>query len=150
MKAILLDTNVLLRAIDPTNAELRAVSRQAIRELSRNGDKLCVSAQNLIEFWNVATRPVTANGLGLNASRTARNVERCETVFRLLPDLPEVFSEWKRLVMACSVVGVKVHDSRIAATMRVHQVPCILTFDKRDLQRYGVEVLHSQEVPTAR
>lgn len=99
MKAFLADTNVLLRAIQRQDPTLRSVAREAIRRIIRRGDILCICPQNLVELWNVSTRPVNVNGLGLGVSETRRNIARCEAFFRLLPETPDIFQEWKRLVV---------------------------------------------------
>jgi len=88
MRVHLLDTNVLLRAIQRQNPELRALAREAIRRLYRAGDTLCVCPQNLVELWSVCTRPTNVNGLGLNIADAQKNLARCEAFFRLLPETP--------------------------------------------------------------
>lgn len=67
MAIYLVDTNVLLRFAQrkhPLNATVRA----KVRQLRRNGHQLKITAQNAIEFWNVATRPAAKNGFGLTVS----------------------------------------------------------------------------------
>jgi predicted nucleic acid-binding protein len=60
----LIDTGVLLRAFDTTSLQQPAI-RQALRVLIQRREDLFVSAQNMAEFWNVATRPLVNNGQGL-------------------------------------------------------------------------------------
>jgi len=139
----LADTNVLLRAIQQDQPSLRAVARTAIKTLLRQGESICVTPQNLIELWNVSTRPVEVNGLGMSLDDTDRNLVRCESIFTVLPETPAIFPEWKRLVRASGVSGLKVHDARIVASMNVHGVKSILTFDVEDFKRYpGITVVH--------
>ena len=132
----LVDTNVLLRAIQRDNSSFRAAARTAIKTLLRRGEPICVTPQNLIEFWNVCTRPVEVNGLGMNIAEVDRGLLRCESFFTVLPEGPAVFPEWKRLVRAFGVSGLKVHDARLVASMNVHGVKSILTFDVKDFERY--------------
>lgn len=64
-KAVVLDTNVLLSATAP----LRPLHRAALvvlNEWPNQGIVLSVSSQVLREYLVVATRPVQANGLGLD------------------------------------------------------------------------------------
>ena len=50
--------------------------------------------------------------------------------------------EWRKIVVDYSVSGVQVHDARLVASMRVHGVKRILTFDKHGFDRYNdVEVV---------
>jgi predicted nucleic-acid-binding protein len=61
----LADTNVVTRwalADDPQYLVVRA----AVLQLQQRGESVFVTAQVLVEFQALATRPVEANGLGLN------------------------------------------------------------------------------------
>lgn len=80
------DTNVLLRAIQQEDRSLRLLARAAMTRLYRRGDVLCVFPQNLIELWNVATRPTKVNGLGLSIAEASSVLRRCEELFEVLPD----------------------------------------------------------------
>lgn len=142
MKAYLADTNLLLRAIQNQDQTLRALARDAIKKLYRRGDSVCICPQNLVELWSVSTRPLNVNGLGLQIPETQKNIARCEAFFKVLPETPEIFEEWKRLVAKHQVSGLQVHDARLVAAMNVHRIASIVTFDTGDFQRYAVEVLH--------
>ena len=143
----LADTNVLLRAIQRDNLALRAIARAAIRNTFRRGGSICVTPQNLIELWNVSTRPLEVNGLGMRVQDAERNLLRCEAFFTVLPETSSVFEEWKRVVRLHGVSGVKVHDARLVATMNVYAVKQVLTFDVEDFKRYlGIKVIHPSEI----
>lgn len=53
---ILLDSNVLLRSVEPKHAQHQA-SIDAIDALRKLGHDLAIVPQVLYEFWSVATRP---------------------------------------------------------------------------------------------
>lgn len=91
------DTNVLLRSIDVGHAA-QPIAEDSMIALRNGGESLSVFPQNLIEFWVVATRPVASNGLGLNIDRADEELINLKYLFALLPDTPEIFSEWERLV----------------------------------------------------
>jgi predicted nucleic acid-binding protein len=57
----LLDTNVLLRLVDAGSPQ-HAVAEAAIEHLLAGGETVFISAQVLVEFWAVATRPEPADG----------------------------------------------------------------------------------------
>ena len=137
---VLVDTNVLLRRIQPGSAHHKAAVESVARLLDA-GESLCFTAQNIAEFWNVMTRPVVSNGLGYSTSETMAEVEKIEAIFILLPDAPATYPEWKRLVIKHSVQGTRVHDTRLTAAMNVHGVGRILTFNRDDFTRYGIEIL---------
>lgn len=140
----LADTNVLVRAIEKYHPSGHH-ARNALKVLRRHGDRVCVTAQNIIEFWSVCTRPVASNGLGLSLQQAARHVSRIDALFHFLPDVPQIYEEWKRLVRAQAVSGLQVYDARLAAAMKVHGVVSILTFNVNDFRRFpGINVLHPE------
>jgi predicted nucleic acid-binding protein len=114
----LLDTNVLLRGLDRRHPHCPTVRRALIR-LWRQGTEPCLAAQNLVEFWAVATRPVDANGLGMSCAWAAAQIGRMRRFFVILAENADVQPEWERLVVRHSVSGKKVHNTRLLATMNV-------------------------------
>lgn len=131
----LVDTNVLLRAAQPSHPA-HAAATGAVRNLLARGERLCVLPQNLIEFWAVATRPAESNGLGLGVDEAAAELDRLKSIFELLPDTPAIYPEWEILVRAHQVRGKEAHDARIAAAMLAHGVTHILTFNGSDFKRF--------------
>lgn len=118
-----------------------------MRALTAKGESLCFASQNLVEFWNVCTRPVSNNGLGLTPAQTDERAALLESVFLLVPDNERVHAEWRRLVVAHSVSGVQVHDARLAAAMLAHGVPRLLTLNDRDFARFpGISVVHPRDI----
>jgi len=93
-------------------------------------------AQNLIEFWAVATRPIAANGLGLKTAQAARELIRLKTLCGILADTPDILSEWEQLVVRHEVRGKQAHDARLVAAMKVHRVTHLLAFNTGDFRRY--------------
>jgi hypothetical protein len=63
---MLVDTSVLIRTLQPHHP-LYIPADRAIRLLAEQGEELHIVAQNLIELWTVATRPLGENGLGMTA-----------------------------------------------------------------------------------
>jgi predicted nucleic acid-binding protein len=134
----LVDTNVLLRLADRTHP-LHLSIRAAMRKLRHDGHRLHITPQNCVEFWNVATRPSNRNGFGLSPNSTHQLLRLIERLFPLLPDMPTIYTEWRRLVLAFNVSGVQVHDARLVAAMKAHSVTCILTLNTTDFVRYESE-----------
>jgi predicted nucleic acid-binding protein len=54
----------------------------------------------------------------------------------ILTENADVQPEWERLVAQLSVSGTRVHDARLVATMNVHHITRILTFNTGDFSRY--------------
>lgn len=143
---LLIDTNVLLRWARAADRE-HLVCRAAIEAAKRRGIPLLVTAQNLIEFWNVATRPADRNGFSLTPSKADAELALLERAFTIAPDTSAIYSQWRRLVVSVGVSGVQVHDARLAAAMIVHGVTHILTLNPRDFSRYpGIVPVHPSDI----
>ena len=95
----------------------------------------------------MATRGLSANGLGLGHKNADRALRRFERIFPLLPDSPAVHEKWRKLVLEYEVTGRQVHDARLAAVMLIHGIERILTFNVSDFRRYrGIEALHPDQI----
>ena len=133
--SILLDTNILTRLVQPSHPH-HPVASAAVLSLQQRREELRVVSQNLYEFWVVATRPVTANGLGLPAPAATAMLDHFETLFHPLADPPDLYARWKALVTAHATSGKAGHDARLVATMQAHGIDRILTFNVGDFSRY--------------
>jgi predicted nucleic acid-binding protein len=132
----LVDTNVLLRSVEAGHP-MQAIARQALQSLTAGGATLCISPQNIIEFWAAATRPVAANGLGLSPAQAAAEVVNFKAAFRFLLDAPAIFTHWERIVTTYGVHGKQANDARLVAVMKAHAVEKILTFNQGDFSPYA-------------
>lgn len=126
--AYLVDTSVLIRLANATDAQY-ALADRAVMELHRHGEVLHVTPQVLIEFRNVATRPVAVNGLGLSILEAEAQAAGFETSFPLLAETPDIYPAWKALVGALGIIGKQVHDARLVAVCHAHAVTNLLTFN---------------------
>jgi predicted nucleic acid-binding protein len=133
---ILVDTNVLVRSVERAHPLMR-IARNSLRHLYEEAYELCVTPQNVSEFWNVCTRPLKMNGLGNGIPATDRLASRIESFFTIVPDSIETFRRWRELVVAHEVKGAKVHDARLVAAMMVHRINAILTFNPSDFVRFS-------------
>lgn len=87
------------------------------------------------------------NGLGHTVTEASTEVNRLKELFPLLLDLPAIYEEWERLVIAHAVMGVNVHDARLVAAMLVHGLTHILTFNTADFRRFSqITVVHPSEI----
>ena len=138
--AVLLDTNILLRLLQPHTLQAQS-ARTAIDRLHLQNHALQITSQNLVEFWVVATRPASKNGLGFSVEEAMVEMVGFKQLFTLLPEEP-MQAEWERLVAMYRVSGKNSHDARLVAAMVVHGVGSILTFNVQDFVRYdGITVL---------
>jgi predicted nucleic acid-binding protein len=131
----LLDTNLLTRAAQPSHP-MYQVAVDAVAELRRQRETLHIVPQNLYEFWVVATRPLAQNGLALTPGQAEAEVARLTSWFAVLPDGPRILPRWQQLVVQHQIVGKNAHDARLVATMLVHGINRLLTFNTADFARY--------------
>ncbi len=133
---IVLDTNILVRRVE-TSHPMHTTVNEAIITLLERDYSFCVFMQNVSEFWNVCTRPIKNNGLGLSISETDKHLSKFEELFQVLPDNKAVFKYWRTLVVQHLIVGVKVHDAKIVSAMIAHDIGHLLTFNVSDFKRYS-------------
>ncbi len=146
----LFDTNILLRLTrrgDPSHTLIQ----YAVRQLLQQDASLYYCPQNVVELWNVLTRPIERNGFGLTIGETEEEVRLIERHFTLLPDSEQIYPVWRRLVNEYGVHGRQVHDARLVAAMRVNGLAHLLTLNRTDLLRYSdITVVHPEELTTSK
>lgn len=143
----LLDTNILLRISQPHDPAYPAITGSLAHLQQQPNTEFCFFLQNLSEFWNACTRPVENKGYGFSIADTDKRARAIEGFCIYLPDTPQVYAEWRRLVVAHSVKGIQVHDAKLAAGMLAHGITHILTNNKRDFGRYsGITAITPDEV----
>ena len=131
----LIDTNILLRLVQIADAQ-HAEAKNAVDKLLAQNFTLCLLLQNVSEFWNVCTRPLDKNGFGFSIAQADVELSKIESVFDILPYTDEVYRNWRELIVNHSVSGVKVHDAKIVAAMKAHNIQNLLTFNAKDFKRY--------------
>ena len=88
--------------------------------------------------------------VGSRAGLFGNETGRFEAFLTILPEIPAIYPEWRRLVVQHSVSGVQVHDARIVAALNVYGIKNILTFNLTDFTRYpSLQVIHPNQVPPA-
>lgn len=146
MTIVLLDTNILLRLSDGASPE-QSGAAHAVAALRLRGDQPCITVQNIIEFWAVATRPLDANGLGWSTQQTATEITHLLDTFPLLIDTSDILAQWLTLVTVHDIKGKKVHDARLVAVMLAHGVTHLLTFNVDDFTGYPhITILHPKDL----
>jgi len=120
---------------------------RSISILTSRRDELYVVAQNLIEFWAVATRPLIGNGLELSAAQAEQELTKLKTLFTILPETADILPQWEQLIVEHQVLGKQAHDARLVAAMNVHNLTHLLTFNDRDFKRFSeITVVNPQNI----
>jgi predicted nucleic acid-binding protein len=119
---LLVNTNILLEATD----EKRPYHHEA-RALIESYRGLVLPAQVIREYLVVATRPATANGLGLPLSDALANVREFRRAIRLLAENRPLLPTLLRLLAAVPCTGTRIHDAHIVASAMVHKIKTIVS-----------------------
>jgi predicted nucleic acid-binding protein len=142
MTSYLLDTNIVLRFTDTNSCQYDLVVN-AISQILLEGDQCFITSQVIIEFWVVATRPISVNGLGWTVAETEQAVKMLINQFKLLDETPNIFLLWLNLVTTHNISGKHTHDLRIQAVMLAHNISHILTLNPKDfVQVEGIHIIH--------
>jgi len=147
----LLDTGILLRMVDIRDA-LHASVVDGVNLLAGQRTELFTATQNVAEFWNVATRLLSDNGLALETSAVLFGVEHIiQRTCGVLKEPESMFETFKYLGRKYQFRGKQVHDARLVALMLCAGVNHILTLNDRDFRRYEPEgiVVHTPASLTA-
>lgn len=144
--AFLADTNIVIRRVLPSDPQYTTISI-ALTLLDQQGENVFITAQNLVEFQALATRPVTANGWGMTTAQASAEAKKIEAIFPLLPETPAVYPLWRSLIDTHNVTGRQVYDARLVAIMLAHGITHILTLDPTGFRRYPeITVMTPQDV----
>jgi predicted nucleic acid-binding protein len=146
---ILVDTNLLCRlcnSIKPPTLDALA-ARKSLQLLRDRGHSFAIAPQNLYEFWAVATRSPSANGLGMSVDRADAWLAYVLRNFKVLGESDQSFATWRGLVITHQVTGYKSHDVRLVAAMQTHGLTDILTFNINDFKRFpGITILDPKTI----
>ena len=108
----------------------------ALKRLEDAGAEVWISRQVLREYLVAVTRPqATAPAFPITAA--VADVRRFATAFQVAEDGPEVTEQLLDLLERHPTGGRQVHDANIVATMLVHGVRRLLTFNGADFKRFG-------------
>lgn len=128
---VLLDTNILLRWIQPAHPHHPSAVR-AQTALEDAGHGCAISSQSVYEFLAVATRPVDARGLGMDHAAADAKLRALTATLDVFYDSQAIADEVRRMVVALKITGKPIHDARLVATLRVHGLDALLTFNSKD------------------
>ncbi len=141
---LFIDTNILIYA----NVAIAPFHQQALDALTlaQQSDRpLWISRQVLREFIAVRTRPQTF-AKPSTPEVVIERVRYLEEHFQVADDTVIVTEQLIKLLGEFKIGGKQVHDANIVATMLAYDIPCLLTHNIKDFQRFeGVIKIESIE-----
>ena len=139
---ILLDANILLRLAD-INDPSHPATQEAIRTHSLL-QPLVIAPQSLFEFWAVATRAQSVNGLGMSIPSARAWIDLCLQRFRLLPEPASLVQAWAESGPqrhAVSGFFYAAHVARYVAFMQGHKISQFMTFNVKHFSAYQISII---------
>jgi predicted nucleic acid-binding protein len=133
---ILLDTNILLRSKQFDSPFYQGVN-QKILDFLAQGEVLAVAPQTIYEFYTVASRPISVNGLNLALEDIQKEIDDILFAYELLVETETVFNHWRNLTKNYEIKGKTTHDARLVAIMLTHHIEKLYTLNIDDFKRFG-------------
>ena len=135
---VFVDTNVLLRAM-LTNMELHTEADRLLKRMLSENAELWISGQVIREFIVQATHPKTLK-IPLTVDQIVREVHSIEQLFQVADETIAVRVKLLELLQVFPTRGKQIHDANIVATMLVHEIDKLLTFNTEDFNRYASKI----------
>jgi len=142
-KPLFIDTNILIYA-NVSAAPLHEQALKAIKTAHQSGRPLWISRQVLREFIAARTRPQTF-AQPSTSDVVIERVRYLEEQFQMADDTDAVTRRLITLMQDYKIGGKQVHDANIVATMRAYDIPCLLTHNIKDFERFG-EVIKIERI----
>ena len=134
-KPLFIDTNILIYA-NVATAPLHEQALNSIKTAHQAKRPLWISRQVLREFIAARTRPQTfAEPSTPNV--VIERVRYLEEQFQVADDTAAVTSQLVKLMGDFKIGGKQVHDANIVASMLTYDIPCLLTHNVKDFERFG-------------
>jgi predicted nucleic acid-binding protein len=133
---VLIDTNLIIRLSNPSPEPSSEVAQQSIDLLRKQGFDLTLVPQVIYEFWAVATRPLSANGLGMVQQEAKESIVNFTDLFSIDRDERGIYQHWMALIDKYDISGKTTHDARLVAAMVRHRIDRLLTFNAAHFARF--------------
>lgn len=133
-KPLFVDTNILVYA-NVAESPFHAQALDALQVAHQAGRQLWISRQIVREFIAARTRPQTF----AKPSTPQIVIERIryfEAQFQVADDTSIITAQLLDLLNDYEIGGKQIHDANIVATMRAYDIPCLLTYNVTDFDRF--------------
>ena len=127
MNNILIDTNVLVYAID-ADSKFHVKSKSLVENESYN---LFTTSKNLSELLVVLTR---GPKVSIKTDSALKIILNLSTYLNILYPTPQSFKRFQKLLLKYRPVGLHIHDFEIVSIALSNNVSMIATFDKSDFK----------------
>jgi len=141
-EAIFVDTNALVYA-NVIETPFHDQALAAINAAHEAGRTIWISRQVIREYLVTLTRPQTFDNLP--RATVFEQVNQFTERFQVADDTAAVTGQLVKLMGDFKIGGKQVHDANIVATMLAYDIPCLLTHNAKDFERFG-EILTIERI----
>lgn len=128
---VFLDTNILLEATDQ-GRRFHTQATGVLRDFAKRRWSLHCNAQVLREYLVVATRPESANGLGLTVSDAVANIRQFRRKVALVLEPAVCIDTLLTWAERHGMCGMKLHDLQILVAAYHGSMDALLTGNTKD------------------
>lgn len=135
VEPLFVDTNVLIYA-NIAGSPFHKQALIALKAAHQTNRPMWISRQVLREFIAARTRPQTF----ANPSTPQIIIERIRYLaerFQVADDTSATTEQLIKLIGEFEIGGKQVHDANIVATMLTYEIPCLLTHNAKDFERFA-------------
>ncbi|HEX20603.1 MAG TPA: PIN domain-containing protein [Acidiferrobacteraceae bacterium] len=133
-KSLFVDTNVLVYA-NVIETPFHEQALAAINTAHKAGRSIWISRQVIREYLVTLTRPQTFENLP--RTTVLEQVDQFIDRFQVADDTTVVTEQLAKLMQNFKIGGKQIHDANIVATMLAYDIPCLLTHNVKDFERFG-------------
>ncbi len=135
VEPLFVDTNVLIYS-NVAGAPFHEQALTALKTAHHTKRPMWISRQVLREFIAARTRPQTFANPSIPQIVIER-VRYLEKRFQVADDTATTTEQLIMLLGKFKIGGKQVHDANIVATMLAYEIPCLLTHNAKDFERFG-------------
>ncbi len=131
---LFIDTNILVYA-NVIETPFHEQALAAINSAHEAGRTIWISRQVIREYLVTLTRPQVFENLP--RATVLEQVDQFIERFQVADDSAAVTEQLVKLMGNFKIGGKQVHDANIVATMLAYDIPCLLTHNVKDFERFG-------------
>lgn len=132
--ALFVDTNVLVYA-NVIETPFHEQALEAINAAYQANRTIWISRQVIREYLVTMTRPQAFENLP--KATVLEQIDQFIERFQVADDTAAVTGQLIKLMGEFQIGGKQVHDANIVATMQAYGIPCLLTHNVKDFERFG-------------
>ena len=132
---ILLDTNILVYAVNK-DSEFHKIASEIHSKVIAGSIQVCLSLQNLIEFYSIITSNRVQNPLSATIAFDEIDKYISDQRIKKIQFNGDALVTLKELAIKYDITAQNIYDLKIVATMLVNNVEEIITANEKDFSKF--------------